>query len=138
MSSALLRLIASPDRKRPGAFIAYLETGDALVAGSRQPLVDGARELLARGFDLATLLTMRYEGKGYDSFQPLPIGKWACWTYEERDRDGLRCVRWMPRALHAGGQKSGSEPLVVPEGQQSENRFHGGGYSKPTALPGAA
>ena len=51
--------------------------------------MDGARELLARGFDPATPLTMRMEGKTYDSFQPLPIGKWAGWTYAERERDRL-------------------------------------------------
>ena len=72
MSAGMLRLIASPDQKRPGSFIAYLETGDALVAGSRQPLMDGARELLAHSFDPAALLTMRIEGKSYDSFAPLP------------------------------------------------------------------
>jgi hypothetical protein len=132
-----LRLIASPDRKRPGTFSTYLETGDALVASTRQPLVDGARELLARGFDPATLLTMRHEGKTYDSFQPMPIGKWAGWTYEERDRDGLRCVRWMPRALHAGGLKSGSEPSLVPEGRETENCFHGDA-PQPATLLGAA
>ena len=83
---------------------------------------------------------MRHEGKAYDSFQPLPIGQWAGWTYEERDRDGLRSVRWMPRALHAGGQKSGSEPSVAPEGRETENCFHGGApqQPQPTGLLGAA
>ena len=142
MSTATLRLIASPDRKRPGAFIGYLETGSALIGSTRQPLVDGARELLSRGFDPARPLTMRQEGKAFDSFQPLPIGQWAGWTYEERDRDGLRCVRWMPRALHAGGQKSGSEPSVAPEGRETENRFHGGpphGWQpQPTTVLGVA
>jgi hypothetical protein len=94
--------------------------------------------MLARGFDPVALLTMRHEGKTYDSFQPMPIGKWAGWTYEERDRDGLRCVRWMPRALHAGGQKSGSEPEVVPEGWETENRFHGDAPQQPSILLGAA
>jgi hypothetical protein len=120
-------------------FTARLEsTGELIVTSTRQPLVDGARELLARGFDPATPLTMRHEGNAYDSFHPLPIGKWAGWTYEERDRDGLRCVRWIPRALHAGGQKSGSEPLVAPEGRETENRFHGGPPQQPITVLGAA
>jgi hypothetical protein len=124
-TKAAIRLVVAPESA--GRFTARREsTGELIVASTRQPLVDGARELLSRGFDPATPLTMRHEGKAYDSFELLPIGKWAGWTYEERDRDGLRCVRWMPRALHAGGQKSGSEPSVAPEGWETENRFHGG------------
>jgi hypothetical protein len=139
MSTATLRLIASRDRKKPGAFSAYLETGDALVASTRQPLVDGARVLLARGFDPVTPLTMRMEGKAYDSFQPMPIGEWAKWTYEESEKTALRRVRWMPFAEGAGRQKSGSEPSVAPEGRKTENRFHGGPPhhgKQPTALLG--
>ncbi len=133
MSTATLRLIASPDRKRPGAFNAHLETGEALVESSRQPLVDGARVLLARGFDPASPLTMRMEGKTYDSFAPLPIGQWAGWTYEESGTKALRRVRWMPFPTAAGPQKSGSEPSVVPEGRETENRFHGGPPAAATA-----
>lgn len=142
MRTSTLRLIASPDRKKPGAFGAYLETGDVLVAGGRQPLVDGARELLARGFDPAALLTMRMEGKTFDSLAPLPIGKWAGWTYTEGETTPLRCVRWMPRPAVGEGQKSGSEPLVAPDGRETENRLHAeteqrrGGYPDPTALLG--
>ena len=138
-NSEAIRLVVAPESA--GKFTARLEgTGEVIVTGTRQPLVDGARALLARGFDPATPMTMRHEGKAYDSFQPLPIGQWAGWTYEERDRDGLRCVRWMPRALHAGGQKSGSEPLVAPEGRETEKRFHGGApqQPQPTGLLGAA
>jgi len=101
--------------------------------------VDGAREPLARGFDPAALLTMRHEGKGYDSFQPLPIGQWAGETYTEGEITPLRCVRWMPRPAVGEGQKSGSEPLKVPEGHQTENRFHGGAPQQPQpTLLGAA
>jgi hypothetical protein len=134
-----LRLIASPDRKRLGAFSAYLETGDALVAGSRQPVVDGARELLARGFDPNTPLTMRHEGKAYDSFQPMPIGHWAKWTYKEREKGGMAVERWMPFAVPRSGQKSGSEPSVAPEGRETVNRFHDGpSQQQPSTLLGVA
>ena len=133
-----IRLIVAPESA--GRFTARLEsTGEVIVSSTRQPLVDGARVLLARDFDPATPLTMRHEGKAYDSFEPVPIGQWAGWTYEERDRDGLRSVRWMPRALHAGAQKSGSEPSVVPEGQETENCFHGGPPQQQPGTPlGAA
>ena len=144
-NSETIRLVVAPGSA--GKFTARLEsTGEVVVTGTRQPLVDGARELLARGFDPATLLTMRHEGKAYDSFQPLPIGKWAGWTYEERDRGGLRCVRLeappssVPPEPTLRGRKSGSEPSEVPEGHQTENRFHGGApqQPQPTGLLGAA
>ena len=132
-----IRLLVAPDSA--GRFTAGLEsTGEVIVASTRQPLVDGARELLARGFDPSTPLTMRHEGKHYDSFQPLPIGKWAGWTYEESGTKPLRRVRWMPFPTAAGTQKSGSEPLVVPEGRETENRLHGGAPQQPGDLLGAA
>jgi hypothetical protein len=132
-ANTAIRLVVSPEG--PGRFTARLEsTGAVIVAGTRKPLVDGAREMLARGFDPAALLTMRHEGKTYDSYQPLPIGNWAGRTYEESGTKPLRRVRWMPFPTAAGTQKSGSGPLVVPEGRESENRFHGGGYPRLSAL----
>jgi hypothetical protein len=132
-----IRLVVTPeaDPQKAGRFAARLEsTGELLVANTRQPLVDGARELLARGFDPATTLTMRMEGKAYDSFQPLPIAEWAKWTYKEREKGGLAVERWMPFAAPRSGQKSGSEPSVAPEARETENRFHGGGYPQSTPL----
>jgi hypothetical protein len=102
----VLRLVVNP-AARPGRFTARLESGEVIVADTRQPLVAGSRELIAKGFAAGLPLTMRHVGKGYDSFRPLPICQWAKVTYTESDRDGLRKVRWMPRQLHAGGQKSG-------------------------------
>ena len=67
-----LRLIIAPD-EGPGRFVARVEdSNEIVVQGTRQPLVDGARVLLGRGFDPATPLTMRHAGKTCDSFQPLP------------------------------------------------------------------
>jgi hypothetical protein len=127
---AEIRLVVSPEAA--GRFTARLEsTGELIVTSTRQPLVDGARELLARGFDPATPLTMRAEGRSYDSFAPRPIRRWAKWTYTEGENTPLRCARWMPRPAVGVGQKSGSEPSVAPEGRETENRFHGGGYQEP-------
>jgi len=76
-ANTAIRLLVAPEADSPGRFTARLEsTGETIVASTRQPLADGARVLLARGFDPATPLTMRMEGKAYDSFQPLPIGQW--------------------------------------------------------------
>lgn len=123
------RLLVTPeaDPQKTGRFTARLErTGEIIVRGTRQPLVDGARELIARGFNAATLLTMRLEGKAEDAFQPAPIAQWAKWTYEEGDRDGLRRVRWRPRQLHAEGQKWGVVPPEGLEATPAEIRFHDG------------
>jgi hypothetical protein len=115
-----IRLIVAPEAA--GRFTARLEsTGVLIVGGTRQPLVDGARVLLAQGFDPSTPLTMHHEGKAYDSFQPMPIGHWAKWTYKERERDGLAVERWMPFAAPRSGQKSGSEPSVGTGGQPGAN-----------------
>jgi hypothetical protein len=48
-------------------FLATLESTGEFVVRSHQPLVDGARELLARGYEPTTPLTMRHEGKAYDA-----------------------------------------------------------------------
>jgi hypothetical protein len=91
------RQIVIPLDGKPGRFSGRLEsTDEVIVTGSKQPLADGARGLLARGFDPGMLLTMRHKESSHDSFQPLPIGKWTGWTYEEGETKPLRRVRWMP------------------------------------------
>ena len=97
------RLIVIALHSKPGRFSAHLEsTGAPVVTDSKQPLVDGARALLAAGFDPATSLTMRQYGSSHDSFAPLPIGRWAGWTYEEGERTTLRATPWMPFPAGAG------------------------------------
>jgi hypothetical protein len=119
------RLIVIPLESKPGRFAGSLEsTGEVIVTSSKQPLVDGARELLAAGFDPATPLTMRHDGSSHDSFAPLPIGRWAKLTYEERDNGGLTRARWMPRATPEGAQKSISELSGVPEATSEQKRLY--------------
>jgi hypothetical protein len=122
------RLIVSPDADpaKAGKFTACLEsTGETIVSGSRQPLADGARELLARGFDPATPLTMRHEGKAHDSFRPAPIGDWARWTYSESETHPLKRRPWLPRempvAVDREDQKSGIEPSAGIQGHPEDN-----------------
>ena len=98
--------------------------GEVIVRGSRQPLVDGARELLARGLDPATLLTMRHQGKAYDSFRPAPIGEWAKWTYQEGEKRTLTRALWRPFADMRGTQKSGSDEVAtttLSDGRQNDS-----------------
>jgi len=121
------RLIVTPEpvaglrSKQALRFSARLESSGEVVVLSHQPLVDGARELLARGFDPATPLTMRVSGIPYDSFLPLPIGEWAKWTYSESEMRPLRRRPWearpenaaeMPVAVPGEGQKSGSSVVA--------------------------
>jgi hypothetical protein len=141
--TATVRLVVTPEdcrdnrHTKAGKFTACLEsTGETIVQGTRQPLVDGARELLARGFDSATPLTMRHAGSAHDSFAPRPIAEWAKWTYTESEKHALKRQRWMPLPADREGQKSGSEPSVAPEARETENRFHGGGYPEPISLLG--
>jgi hypothetical protein len=136
-TNTTLCLVVAPET--PGRFTARLEsTAELVVENSRQPLVDGARVLLGQGFDPGTPLTMRHERKGYNSFQPMPIGHWAKWTYKEGEKDALRRTPWMPLPTDRGWQKSGSEPSKVPEDWETENRFHGGPPRQPSTFLGAA
>src|SRR5499427_8534951 len=123
MTDLVERLIVSPgtDPQKAGKFTACLESiGETIVSGSRQPLVDGARELLARGYDPAALLTMRHQGSTCDSFVPAPIGGWAKWPYTEGETSPLRRARWIPRAAVGEGQKSGVWPVAGPEGHPED------------------
>jgi hypothetical protein len=67
---------------------------------------------------------MRHERSAHDSFQPLPIGRWAGWTYEEGETKPLRRVRWMPFPTAAGTQKSTSELSGVPEATPEQKRLY--------------
>jgi hypothetical protein len=109
------RLIVTPEA-RAGRFTGRLQrTGELVVSNSRQPLVDAARRLLELGFDPATPLTMRLIGKAHDSFNPLPIGQWAKWTYSEGEEHPLKRRVWVPRevpvAADREGQKSTSKAV---------------------------
>jgi hypothetical protein len=109
----VLRLIVEPDR-RPGWFIARLESNAEIIVLSDQPLADATRVLLDRGFDPAALLTMRHAGKPFDSFRPAPIRELAKWTYHESAERPLRQERWMPFAGATGRQKSSPERAAGP------------------------
>ncbi|HEX6111073.1 MAG TPA: hypothetical protein VFZ10_02120 [Geminicoccaceae bacterium] len=92
-------------------FDAYLN--GELILTSRQPWLDGARELLRRGYPGDTLLTMRHAGKDYDCFVPLEIGYLAKWSISDSDRGGLKRIRWqpMPEQLKQRGRGDGNKSL---------------------------
>ena len=73
-----------------GMFRALL--GDlALTKPTRQPLYDGARAMLALGYDPDTVVQVRHAGTIACSGV---VGELARWWIEERDRGGLRKVLW--------------------------------------------
>ena len=59
--SSPIVITVTPD-KRPGRYRVYVESEQELLCVSRQPFLDGARKLLARGHDRRTMLVMRWAG----------------------------------------------------------------------------
>jgi hypothetical protein len=100
-------------RPKAGRFDAYLD--GQLICTSKQPLLDGARELLRRGHDPAALLTTRHDGKGYDNFVPALIGELAKWAVEENDAGvKFRRHRPWPGNGHAQMRESGKGATTLP------------------------
>jgi hypothetical protein len=67
----LIPLVIKPAPKA-GRFLGY--AGDEFIVQSRQPFLDGARALLARGHDPATPYNMRHAGSDVLSFVTTTIG----------------------------------------------------------------
>jgi hypothetical protein len=116
---APLRLIAHPHLERGGYHLDRFDAclGGELITTSRQPLLDGARALLARGFNPDAMLTIQLASSAADSFRPKPIREWARWTITERDRDGLRRERWRSPGNAASSTRDGS-----PDGDDTSSR----------------
>jgi len=63
-------------RRHPGeSWSGYdgLIDGDLLVEATENVFLDGARALLAEGYPPHQLVTMRWQGKAYESFKPVEI-----------------------------------------------------------------
>ena len=60
---------------RAGRFFGHID--DDLIVTSRQPFLDGARALLARGYDPATPYNMRHTNSDALSFVTTTIGRAA-------------------------------------------------------------
>ena len=69
--------------------------GEGLILRTSKPLHDGARRLLDLGYDPDELMTVRVEGRDYDSFKPIKIGEAAKWTVSESERQGLRRQKYV-------------------------------------------
>jgi hypothetical protein len=95
---------------RHGKFHARLEDGTELCKSTRQPLLDGTRELLKRGVDPQTRLVMRHEGSPVDALTAT-VGAAAKLTVDEGNARrtsvaGSR-TRWSPRGRRPIRRRSG-------------------------------
>jgi len=113
----ILRLILRPHPNSRGK---YADTFDAYLDGkfictSREPLFDGARELLGRGYGPTTLVTTRHDGKPHDSFKPETLEKLAKLRVEESDGGGLKIRRWEPRQNTVSSVRGVSQTRVAAE-----------------------
>lgn len=86
-----LRPHVKPNGDHTGKFDALI--GSDFIYRAREPLFDGARVLLARGYNPDTLMTTRHEGKQFDNFKPASIGAMAELATSE-DKNGPRIVKW--------------------------------------------
>jgi hypothetical protein len=68
---------------------ALTEAGELLASATEWPFADGAHVLAERGLHPETLVTMRHDGAGHDSFVPMPLRIPAVWG-AKRAEEGAR------------------------------------------------
>src|SRR5262249_11957774 len=104
-------IIVSPAPGKPGTFLAHHE--GTLLVESHQPLLDGARRLLAMGADPDEELRM-YHRDGSEPALTAPIGVAATLTIEEgNNRPYFR--RWKPFLSPDGSPKTGGNLSPVED-----------------------
>jgi hypothetical protein len=133
----LIVMILAQHVERGGCHVDRFDASvnDIVVAVSRQPLRDAARELLARGFDPNTRLHVQHAGRVFDpSIVAQPIGELARWTYIESDRDGIRGVRWQPPEERSNASRRSTMASPAPAEALTGTQPH----PAPGALAGAA
>jgi hypothetical protein len=87
----IIELIIRPNPRGYGPYRVFL--GQTLLCTTRQPLYDGARELLRRGYEADTVLNMRHEGSAHPSFVPTTVGHAAKLTVVENEAEGPKLVK---------------------------------------------
>jgi len=93
---------------RGGRYSAQLEDGTELCRSTRQPLLDGARELPRRGYDPATSIVMRREGSSIEALSST-VGAVAKLTVEESNYARPRFTQWKPFERPEDAAGSGRE-----------------------------
>ena len=106
---AILALAAvGPHGERPpGLYDAYLGTR-LLAARTRQPFLDGARALVALGFDPGTTVVLKHIGSDTECLRAR-LGVAARLTVKERDRGRVTFEPWQDAPL--------SSPVAPPAAQ---------------------
>jgi hypothetical protein len=94
---------------RAGLYLAYV--GDDFICASRWPFLDGARQLLAWGYDPDTPLNMRHKGSNTLSFVTTTIGLAAAWSVEESRMRFRKFTVPKPRTIDANGCDRTTERL---------------------------
>jgi hypothetical protein len=108
-------IIVSPD-KAPGRYRAQVEGELKLICVSRQPFLDSARKLLARGHDPRTILVMRRAG-AEDWAQRGPLGVAAKLTVDEHNGT---FANWKPYSRSAVPPGNANSARKVPKGRIAE------------------
>jgi hypothetical protein len=126
--------------KRSGRYKAVLADGTVLLKSSRQPLLDGARALLAQGIDPETVLVMARKSTGTESLRA-KVGDAAKLTVQEGDRVGPRFVKWKPypQSLADENNAWATAPQTSPGGLAGEPTGPSGvfvGLSGPLGMTG--
>jgi hypothetical protein len=89
-----------------------------LLCRSAQPLLDGARALLAAGCDPSAMLVMRREGGNLDALRTR-VGVAVGLTVDETN---IRFARWKPRLCQIG--RTSIAPLRRPANPLAAGPFH--------------
>jgi hypothetical protein len=80
---------------RAGRYAARLDGETEILCKSYQPFCDGARRLIARGHDPASLLVMRHQGSTTDALRAR-LSVAAKLTVRETQTEPPRLCRWKP------------------------------------------
>ena len=112
---AQIVITLTPDA-RPGRYRAYVETEREPLCVSRQPFLDGARKLIARGHDPQTTLVMRWAG-AKDWALRGPLGVAAKLTVDEHNGT---FAKWKPYSCSAVPPWKANSAGNVPGGRTAE------------------
>jgi|SRR5262245_32363354 len=93
--------VAAVSAAPPDYYRATLDTGELLVAASRQPFLDASRALIGLGYDAGRIAVMRHLGSNIDCFRST-LRRAACLTVAERADEIPRFSRWKALPHRAG------------------------------------
>ena len=103
-------ITVTPDR-RPGRCRAHIGTEPTLLCVSRQPFLDGARKLIAKGHNSATILAMRWAGAKNWALRSA-LGAAAKLTVDEHNGT---FAKWKPYSRSAVPPKIAKSANAVPD-----------------------